>query len=150
MIRDGEYTTVLEVDAEAGVIFGHTIGMADEVTFQGETVAEAEESFRKSIDFYLECCQKDGRAPCKPFTGEFRVRIAPEMHRSLVLIGEAFGLSTNEACGRAIAEFLDRIGKSGSEAGEEAPKVIAGPASRLPGKDNRTGRRRQARKPTRG
>ena len=110
MIRYRDYTAILEVDPEAGILFGHTIGMADEVTFQGHTVAEAEDAFRRSVDFYLECCARDGRAPGRPFTGELRIRIAPDRHRALVAVAEALGLGTDEACGRAIAEFLDRIG----------------------------------------
>jgi len=134
VIRYRDYTAVMEVDAEAGLIFGHTIGMADEVTFQGGTVAEAEESFRRAVDFYLECCVRDGRVPGRPFTGEFRVGIAPEQHRALVHVAERLGLGVNEACGRAIAEFLERIGMSEQEDGGDKPVVaVAEPAAQSVG-----------------
>jgi len=131
VIRYGDYTAVMEVDEVAGNIFGHTIGMADEVTFQGGTVAEAEEAFHRAVDFYLECCARDGRVPGRPFTGEFRVRITPGQHRALVHVAQRLGIGLNDACGRAVAEFLDRIGMPEEEeaAGGGKPKVVVSKAA---------------------
>ena len=97
------YIAVLDVDLDAGELFGRTVGMRDLITFQGKTVEEARKSFRESIDFYLECCQKEGKPADRPYSGRFNVRITPQLHRSLAILAETRGLSLNDLVGKALA-----------------------------------------------
>jgi predicted HicB family RNase H-like nuclease len=97
------YTGVLEVDLDAGELFGRTVGMRDLITFQGRTVEEARRSFEESIDFYLACCQKDQKKPDRPYSGRFNVRISPEVHRRLAILAESRGQSLNELVNTALA-----------------------------------------------
>jgi predicted HicB family RNase H-like nuclease len=103
------YTGVLEVDLEAGELFGHTLGMRDVITFQGKTVEEARKSFEESVDFYLSCCQEEGKDPDRPYSGRFNVRIAPEVHRKLAILAETRRQSLNEAVGEALAVAVGEI-----------------------------------------
>ena len=97
------YTGILEVDLEAGDLFGRTVGLRDLITFQGRTVEEARRSFEESIDFYLACCQEDQKEPDRPYSGRFNVRISPEVHRRLAILAESRGQSLNEPVGAALA-----------------------------------------------
>jgi predicted HicB family RNase H-like nuclease len=97
------YMGLLEVDLDAGELFGRTVGMRDVITFQGKTIEEARTSFEESIDFYLDCCRKEGKQPDRPYSGRFNVRITPELHRRLVMLAESRGQSLNEAVGEALA-----------------------------------------------
>src|SRR5690242_11386022 len=90
------YTGIAEVDEEAGLIFGHVVGLRDIVTFQGTTVEKARKSFEKSIDYYLEMCKEDGIEPEKPFSGKLMLRIPPELHRALATLAEQRGVSLNK------------------------------------------------------
>jgi predicted HicB family RNase H-like nuclease len=89
------YTGVAEFDNEAGVIFGHVIGLRDVITFQGESVEELNEAFHDSVDDYLEFCESRGESPEKPFSGQFILRIKSELHRALSNAAEAEGVSLN-------------------------------------------------------
>lgn len=101
------YTGVLEIDEEAGILFGRVLGLRDVITFQAPTVAQAEKEFRRSIDSYLEFCASRGEPPEKPFSGRFLVRIDPTLHRALAQAAEARGTSLNalveETLGHAIS-----------------------------------------------
>jgi predicted HicB family RNase H-like nuclease len=97
------YTGMLEVDLEAGELFGRTVGMRDLITFQGRTVEEARRSFEESIDFYLTCCEEEQKPPDRPYSGRFNVRIAPEVHRKLAILAESRGQSLNELVGATLA-----------------------------------------------
>jgi len=110
MIEYKGYAAVLEVDDQAGIIFGHTIGMADQITCQGRTVEEAKAEFARSVDAYLEGCIKDGREPGKPFSGKVLVRIPSDVHRRLALDADARRLSLNDVAKLAFAQYLDRVG----------------------------------------
>jgi predicted HicB family RNase H-like nuclease len=56
------YIGSLEVDEEAGIIFGRVLAIRDVVTFKGETVAEVKQAFQDSVDDYLEFCHNLGQA----------------------------------------------------------------------------------------
>ena len=71
------YTGVSFVDEESESLYGHVIGLRDVITFQGDSVAELSQSFRDSVDDYLEFCQSLGRSPEKPYSGRFLLRIPP-------------------------------------------------------------------------
>jgi predicted HicB family RNase H-like nuclease len=97
------FTGVIEVDLDAGELFGRTVGMRDLITFQGRTVEEARKSFEESVDFYLSCCEEEDKQPDRPYSGRFNVRIAPEVHRKLAILAESRGQRLNELVGAALA-----------------------------------------------
>jgi predicted HicB family RNase H-like nuclease len=103
MVTYKGYSAVLEVDLDAGELFGRTVGMRDVITFQGKTIDDARRSFEESIDFYLACCQEEKRRPDRPYSGRFNVRIAPEVHRRLAILAESRGQSLNELVSAALS-----------------------------------------------
>jgi predicted HicB family RNase H-like nuclease len=89
------YTGRVEIDEDAGLIFGQVIGLRDVITFQGGTVEEARKAFEESVDEYVQFCKDKGHSPEKPFSGKFLVRIKPSLHRELVNLAEARNQSLN-------------------------------------------------------
>ena len=75
------YIGKVEIDDEAGILYGEVINVRDVITFEGATVDETQEAFHKSVDDYLEFCAKRGESPEKPFSGKFVVRLPTELHR---------------------------------------------------------------------
>ena len=61
------YTGRVEYDDEQHIFAGSVINTRDEITFQGESVQEAEKAFRDSIEDYLTWCQEDDNEPDKPY-----------------------------------------------------------------------------------
>ena len=57
------YTASIEVDPEAGILFGRVLDINDVVTFKGKTVEEACEEFQNSVDDYLAFCEELGEEP---------------------------------------------------------------------------------------
>lgn len=104
------YTGQFEVDAEAGIIFGRVVDIRDVITFKGETVAEAVQAFKDSVDDYLEFCQERGEEPDKPFSGKLPFRTTSERHRQVYGAAKKAGKSINawmdEVLGKAAAEAL--------------------------------------------
>jgi predicted HicB family RNase H-like nuclease len=111
MLNYKGYTGQLEIDDEAGIIFGRVLDIRDVVTFKGETVAEAKQSFQDSVDDYLEFCQELGQEPDKPFSGKLPFRTTPEHHRKLFLAAAKAGKSINawmdEVLVKAANELID-------------------------------------------
>jgi predicted HicB family RNase H-like nuclease len=89
------YSGIAEIAFDTSMIYGRVVGLRDVVTFQGETVAEAQQAFHDSVDDYLELCASRNEAPEKPFSGKFMLRIRPELHRTLVIEAQARKSSLN-------------------------------------------------------
>jgi predicted HicB family RNase H-like nuclease len=89
------YIGHVEYDDEAKIFHGEVIGLSDVITFQGNSVDELEQSFRDSVDDYLNWCKERKEKPEKTFSGVFNLRIPPELHAKLVFQAKELGLSLN-------------------------------------------------------
>ena len=90
-----KYVATVELDAEAGLLHGEIINLSDVVTFQGRSIDELRQAFKESVEDYLEACAEFGKEPEKPFTGQFVVRVRPEVHRSAVMAAKIENKSLN-------------------------------------------------------
>lgn len=85
----------VEYSEEDGCFIGHIAGIRDVIGFHGESVAELRAAFEEAADDYLETCKKLGREPNKPYSGQFRLRLPPELHARAAMAAEAHGKSLN-------------------------------------------------------
>lgn len=85
----------VEYSEADGCIVGHIAGIRDVIGFHGESVAELRAAFEEAVEDYLAICEKLGQAPNKPYSGQFRLRLAPELHARAAMVAEARGKSLN-------------------------------------------------------
>ncbi|WP_199245522.1 type II toxin-antitoxin system HicB family antitoxin [[Phormidium] sp. ETS-05] len=102
------YTGQVEVDVEAGILFGEVLEIYDVVTFQGKTVEEARQEFQNSVDDYLEFCAKLGRQPDKPFSGRLPYRTNSDTHRKIFIAAKKAGKSINAWMDEVLREAADK------------------------------------------
>jgi len=96
MLKYKEYSGHVEYDDEAKSFHGEVLDTRDVITFQGKSVDEIEQSFRDSIDDYLEFCQERGENPDKPFSGKLVLRMSPELHYKVFVKAVKAGKSVNK------------------------------------------------------
>lgn len=84
------------------VFYGKVFGINDLVTFEGSSVNELKESFKESIDDYLETCKQLGKQPDKTFKGSFNVRVSKELHKKAAMIASQKSISLNDFVKKAI------------------------------------------------
>lgn len=92
------YQAIVEFNDEDRIVHGPVAGLRDVVTFAGESVAELKRAFRASVDDYLAL----GEAPDKPLSGQFMVRIGPELHCQAVIAAQRAGKNLNRWVAEAI------------------------------------------------
>ena len=85
----------VEYSEEDGCFVGHIAGIRDVIGFHGESVAELRAAFEEAVDDYLATCKKLKQAPNKPYSGQFRLRLAPELHARAAMVAETRGKSLN-------------------------------------------------------
>jgi predicted HicB family RNase H-like nuclease len=122
------YVARTEVDAESGLIFGEVIGTSDMLTFEVPSVAEAMKAFRETVDLYLKVCDKQGRAPDKPYSGTIQVRTKPSLHRKLVELAGSQGMSLNEYVERSLRARVRRAQAEGLPRPSKASRPAAAKA----------------------
>ena len=49
----------------------------------------------RAVDHYLTVCKERGEAPDKPFSGQLRLRMDPQLHRSVAIAASTAGKSLN-------------------------------------------------------
>lgn len=89
------YAAHVEYSEEDLCFAGHIAGICDVVGFHGESVAELRAAFEEAVDDYLETCKKLGRQPNHPYSGQFRLRLSPELHARAAMAAETQGKSLN-------------------------------------------------------
>ena len=99
----------LEVDVEAGIIFGRVLDINDVITFKGKTVEEARQEFQKSVDDYLAFCEDLGEEPDKPFSGKLPFRTTPEHHRKIFIAASKAGKSINAWMDEVLSIAADKV-----------------------------------------
>jgi predicted HicB family RNase H-like nuclease len=109
MLNYKGYTGHLEIDEDAGIIFGRVLDIHDVVTFRGQTVTEARQAFQDSVDDYLEFCQELGQEPDKPFSGKLPFRTTPERHRKVFLAAAKAGKSINAWMDEVLTKAADEL-----------------------------------------
>ena len=85
----------VEYSEDDGCFVGHVAGIRDVIGFHGESVAQLRKAFREAVDDYLKTCEKLGQEPNRPYSGQFRLRLAPEIHARAAMAAEAQGKSLN-------------------------------------------------------
>jgi len=100
------FTARVEYSEEDGCFVGHVAGIRDVIGFHGESVAELRAAFVEAVDDYVETCQRLGREPNHPYSGQFRLRLAPELHARAALAAETHGKSLNAWVSDAIEKSI--------------------------------------------
>ena len=85
----------VEYSEEDGCFIGHVAGIRDVIGFHGESVTELRAAFEEAEDDYLETCKKLGQEPNHPYSGQFRLRLPPDLHARAAMAAETRGKSLN-------------------------------------------------------
>lgn len=109
MLNYKGYVGYMEIDDEAGIIFGRVLDIRDVITFKGETVPLAKQAFQDSVDDYLAFCAEINQEPDKPFSGKLPFRTTPERHRQLFLAATKAGKSINAWMDEVLAKAADEL-----------------------------------------
>ena|SRR3990167_2609303 len=89
------YAARIEYSDEDQCFVGHIAGINDVIGFHGEAVTELQTAFHEAVDDYLQTCEKAGRKPQKPYSGNILLRLPPEVHAKVAMLAEAHGKSIN-------------------------------------------------------
>ncbi len=89
------YAARVEYSEDDECFIGHIAGIRDIIGFHGESVSELRSAFTEAVDDYLATCEKLSQKPNRPYSGQFRLRLPPELHAKAAITAETKGKSLN-------------------------------------------------------
>lgn len=89
------YAARVEYSEADECFIGHIAGIRDIIGFHGESVVELRSAFVDAVNDYLDTCAKLGHEPNRPYSGQFRLRLTPELHAKAAITAEIQGKSLN-------------------------------------------------------
>ena len=101
------YNGAVDVDPDAGILFGRVLDLDAVLTFEAEGVREAKQAFHDTVDDHLDWCAERGKQLEKPFSGTLYVRTTPDVHRAAVVAASR----NNKSLNAWLAEVVDRAVK---------------------------------------
>ncbi len=100
------YFGQVEFDDEAKLFHGEVINLRDVITFEGTSVGELQRAFNESVDDYLDFCRERNEAPEKMFSGNFIVRVEPDLHRDIYIRSRSEDTSMNHWVAEKLQEAI--------------------------------------------
>ena len=102
-----DYIAAISYDADDRIFIGEVIGTTDSLNFHGSNPDELEESFKICVENYLDYCTQIGKRPQKTYTGNFNVRVTPELHASASEYAARNNMSLNQVVLQALQTFVN-------------------------------------------
>jgi predicted HicB family RNase H-like nuclease len=90
------YHGSVELSIEDDCLYGRLLGIADIITYEGNTIHEIKTAFKEAVDDYLRHCKEIGKNPEKPYSGKVMFRIDPAVHAKAALAAQLKGVSLNQ------------------------------------------------------
>ena len=98
------FSARIEYSDDDDCFVGRVAGIQDVIGFHGQSVSKLRAAFKEAIDDYLETCERLGKQPNRPYSGQFRLRISPDLHARVAIAAESKGKSLNTL----IADLIER------------------------------------------
>ena len=102
------YHAKVEYSVEDEVLFGTVLGINDLITFEADSAEDIKKNFHEAMDDYLSMCDWFNKEPQKEYTGNFNVRISPELHKKLVFKAMEENMSLNKMVEKILQEGIEK------------------------------------------
>ena len=109
ILRYKGYVAVFDFDPDIKLFHGDVMGIQDVVTFQGASVSELEDALKDSLEEYFSVCNKTGKKPDKPYSGEIKLRLGPALHRDVATAAAVAGLSLNAYMKKVLEQHTHNV-----------------------------------------
>ena len=103
------YWARVEFDSDDCIFVGHIAGIEDEIGFHSTSVDGLIAAFEEAVDDYIATCEKIGKDPEKPLSGNVFIRATPELHAKASVAARIAGKSLNQFGVEALQKATDEL-----------------------------------------
>lgn len=100
------YSGSVETSLDDECIHGKVLFINDLVTYEAETLSDLKQEFIAAVEDYLITCSTAGKTPDKSLSGQFNVRVKPDVHKQAVLRALQDDKTLNSVVSDALEYYL--------------------------------------------
>lgn len=101
----------MEYSAEDNCLVGRVLNIHDIISFEGQSIKEAEKDFHNAIDQYVEDCWETGKEPDKPNGGKVTLHLPASAYQTVSLEAESSGKSISDLIVAAVEKTYTSTSK---------------------------------------
>jgi len=119
------YTGAAKFDNDAGVLHGRVLGINDVITFEAKDADSLYKEFVDSVDDYLDMCREEGVEPNKNYSGQYLLRMAPEIHQRLDELSKLQDRNMSAVAVEAIETYIKKATSESEECAATSATTIS-------------------------
>lgn len=109
VMRFGEYEAVISFDPDIAMFRGEFVGLNGGADFYADSIAKLRKEGEISLRVFLEFAKEKNIEPKKRFSGQFVLRLKPEVHKKYALLAKSKNMSLNQVLSNTLERAAEAV-----------------------------------------
>ncbi len=105
----GDYEAVISFDPEIAMFRGEFVGLNGGADFYADSIKKLRKEGETSLRLFLEFAEEKKIEPRKRFSGQFVLRLRPEVHKKFAMMAKANNTSLNQLLSQTLEQAAKAI-----------------------------------------
>lgn len=105
----GEYEAVISYDPEIQMFRGEFVGLNGGADFYADSIRKLRREGEISLRVFLDFAKKKNIPAKKRFSGQFVLRLDPEIHKKYAVLARSRNMSLNQVLSQTLEQAVDAI-----------------------------------------
>ena len=108
-MKFGEYEAVISFDPDIAMFRGEFLGLNGGADFYADSIARLRKEGEISLRTFLDFAKEKNIEPRKRFSGQFVLRLKPEVHKKYALLAKAKNMSLNQVLATTLEQAVEVV-----------------------------------------
>lgn len=109
VMKFGEYEAVISFDPDIAMFRGEFVGLNGGADFYADSIAKLRKEGEISLRVFLDFAKEKNIEPRKRFSGQFVLRLKPEVHKKYALIAKSKNMSLNQVLASTLERAVEAV-----------------------------------------
>lgn len=109
IMKFGEYEAVISFDPDISMFRGEFVGLNGGADFYADSIAELRKEGEVSLKVFLDLAKEKNIEPKKRFSGQFVLRLKPEVHKKYALLAKSKNMSLNQVLASTLESAVEAV-----------------------------------------
>lgn len=109
VMKFGEYEAVISFDPDIAMFRGEFVGLNGGADFYADSIAKLRKEGEISLRVFLDFAKEKKIEPRKRFSGQFVLRLKPEVHKKYALLAKSKNMSLNQVLASTLEHAVEAV-----------------------------------------
>lgn len=109
VMKFGEFEAVISFDPEISMFRGEFVGLNGGADFYADSIKKLRKEGETSLRVFLDFAKEKNIPAKKRFSGQFVLRLKPEVHRKYSLLAKSQNMSLNQILSRTLEQAAETV-----------------------------------------